>query len=484
LPRSSVQFLGFALAALAATGAWSQNTESPGAASASVEPAVVSSVRVVHERGAPALEVVSSHPVVPTIRALDSPPRLVIDLSNARMGLARKRIPVLQENILTIRAEQYQIVPPITRIVLDLLVPYAYTWDAAGNRLMVRLKPAQSANQDAHAASKESPFQPPQVLSLTPDATPAVVPVTGGVGEVVMAGRRFAAGSSLSAGSETAVLHLSRGGEVRVCPGTTVSVTPSRNARDLMMGMSAGGIETHYALAASASADTVLTPDFRIQFAGPGEFDYAVSTDAHGNTCVRALPGNTSSAIVSELLGDRVYRVKPTEQAVFHLGRIDKVDADVPAECGCPQPVPVMRTDASPASVTPDSALPANVTLAHGEAGSGTKPGNNEASKNAAPQTLSSGPEIRPLPPSRPDEVHIQVEAPFVFRGKPRPEPPPVPTNEAAALTVMQSSDRAARVEAQLETQAEPPPAPDAPAKAEHHGILRRIGRLFTAIFG
>ncbi len=152
--------------------------EIPKTTSPKPEAAVINSVRVVHERGAQALEVVSTHPVVPTIQLLDSPPRLVIDLSNARMGLQRKRIPVQKENILTIRAEQYQIEPPVTRIVLDLLVPYGYSWDVAGNRLMVRLKPPGATNDDADAASKKSPFQPPQVLSLTPAATPAVVPVT------------------------------------------------------------------------------------------------------------------------------------------------------------------------------------------------------------------------------------------------------------------------------------------------------------------
>jgi hypothetical protein len=468
-----VQFVGVVLlAALVVVRALSQSAGPQNTSSPKPEAAVVTRIRIVHERGVPAVEVVSTHPVIPTIRTLDSPPRLVIDLSNTRIGAQRKRIPVLQENILTIRTEQYQIEPPVTRIVLDLLVPYGYSWDAAGNRLMVRLKPPGDPNEDPNAASKKSPFQPPQVLSLTPAPTPAVVPVTSGVGEVVLAGSRSAAGSSLTAGSDTAVLRLTRGGEVRVCPGTTVSVTPSKSVKDLMLGMSTGALETHYTL--DASADTVLTPDFRILLAGPGEFHFAISTDSHGNTCVRGLKGNTSSAIVSELMGDRVYQVKPAEQAVFRSGRIDKVDTDVPLECGCPTPVPVMRTDSSPTTPTPDSELPANSTLAQGSSSEiAAKP------TGGAPQVLSNGPEILPLPPSQPGDVHIQVDAPFVFNAKKITAVPPAPTDEAAALPVMESSARPVRLEAQVQ----PPPAPVTPAKA-HHGLLRRIKGFFAAIFG
>jgi hypothetical protein len=448
------------------------------------EISVVTSVRVVQERGVPALEILSTLPSVPSIQFLNSPPRLVVDLLHARMGLKdmglkEKQIDAPQENILGVRAEQFQADPPIARIVLDLRAPYGYTWDEAGNRLMVRLKPPEEVN----AAAKKPPRRSPGGVMSPPPSRVAVVPVTSGAGDVVLEQSRIAAGSTLTSGGDTAVLRLSRGGEVRICPGSTVSITPAKNANDLMLGMSAGALETHYAL--QSSADTVMTPDFRILFAGPGEFDFAISTNSHGDTCVRGLRGNGSSAIVSELIGDRIYQVKPGEQAVFRAGRIDKVDSNVPLDCGCP---PAIRVERADATAVRDSAV-ANSKLTTGDTQPlelATRPDSNDQQKSdqqklaAETKALASGTETRPLPPSEPNAVHVQIEAPFVYRAKTR-SATPSPTDEAAALPVTTVRSQPA----QLEIQVLPPATPQNSTQSSPtpHRFLRRLKGFFSSIF-
>jgi hypothetical protein len=439
-------------------------------------PPLVTSVRVVHDRGTPAIEILSSGgPVIPEIQALDSPPRLVIDLPNSRLGVTQRRITVRRENILAIRVDQFQQKPPVTRIVLDLAAPYGYSWDGAGHRLMVRLKPAV-----ADTAGKKSPaLEPPTASGLSLGAAPTVVPVTGGSGAMVVAGSRIGSGGSLTAGSDTAVLRLSNGGEIRVCPGTTVSVAVSQTKRDLMLGLSTGSMEAHYTL--RASADTVLTPDFRILFAGPGEFHYAISADAHGNTCVRALPGNTSSAIVSELMGDRIYQVKPAEQAVFHSGQIDKVDGDVPPECGCPPPSQVMRAEAPYAPNVPESELPERARIG-GSATTAAVAGSPGAS---APGTaLTNGPETAPLPPAQANQVHVQVDAPLVFTParKRAASAPPAPVQAVKDLPREESTARQVHLDALIQMPLTQAPLTGKP-KPEHRGFFHRVGGFFAAIF-
>lgn len=381
---------------------------------------MVYSVRPQAEANGPVVEIMAGRPLVPAIRKLENPPRLVIDLPNARLAVHEKRLDFQGSEINGVRLNQFQQDPPVARIVVDLAKPVSYTWDAAGNRLMVRI----------HAAEEARPAAVPAVGR-------AVLPASGVTGGVVLAGSRVATGSAVTAGADTAVLRLGRGGEVLVCPKTTVSVTSSQNGRTLMLGMSTGALEAHYSL--DAAADSILTPDFRILLAGPGEFHYGVSADSHGNTCIQALPGNTAAVIVSELLGDGTYQVKAAQQVMFHSGKLTGADTAVPVNCGCP---PTTASVMLASAVTPD------------------------------PRRPLAGSETAALPALKPSDIHVQVEAPIVFRASDPPPAGPAPAEEAKLLPL-----RELLVPNSFEAVVVPP-------KPVHHGFLGRLRGFFSAIFG
>jgi hypothetical protein len=354
----------------------------------------------------------------------------------------------------------------VARVVVDLLAPRVYNWDAAGNRIVVHL--------GKNPVTNSSPFQAPTVVSLT---SPLQRPLVTGVrsrGPLSLASDEGSVGSAFSAGADTAILRLSSGGEVHVCPGTTVAITPSQTRHNLMLSMNTGALEAHFSL--DASSDSVMTPDFRILLVGPGEFHYAFSADPQGNTCVRALPGNTASAIVSELIGDRTYQVKATDQLLFRSGQLDRVDLAVPLECGCPPArEPQLRAENIPpkeieniAQRPTSTATPANDS--------------RRAASAAAPQPagVSANPNE-----GDPKEIHVQIEAPFVFHAK---GPAPAPVADVAALPLESrpapaapsaplpppSADPAAKTAADQPASANPPP---------QHGFFKKLGGFFSSLF-
>jgi hypothetical protein len=471
--------LAVGLLALGAPGLHSQTPVKPGAKTGSKSAAVpaskiaaIKSFRIVQEKDGPAVEILSTKPLVPSIQAISDPDRLVIDLPNARLDTQQKRISVQADQISAIRADQFQQNPPVARVVLDLLAPRAYTWDGAGNRLVVHL--GKNPNQ-----AGSSPFQQPTVVSLTPAPQPVVAAVRA-AGPLALAGNdnNNDAGSAITAGPDTAVLRLSSGGEVHVCPGTTVSVTPSQNRHNLMLSMNTGALEAHFAL--DASSDSVMTPDFRILLVGPGEFHYAISADSQGNTCVRALPGNTASAIVSELLGDRTYQVKATDQLMFRSGQLDRVDMAVPLECGCPPPRDAPMRATSDLPMQSQAPPPVNASRA---------PVAEAVQAESAPATSLPATGVpaaaAPLDASvAPNELHVQIEAPFVFHAT---GPPPAPVEDVRALPLDSRPREAPAVAAPLPPAANesPKPAGTETASANHppRGFFKRLGGFFAALF-
>ncbi len=433
----------------------SQTTAALDSRSATSQSAAITGLRIVQEKDGPAVEILSTMPLAPSIQAIGNPPRIVIDLPNVTLD-AQKKISVQADEISALRANQFQQNPPIARVVVDLEVPRPYTWDAAGNRLVVHL--GKNPNETG-----SSPFQAPTVPSLASATQPAIASIRAD-GPLSIAGNSGDRGSSITAGPDTAILNLSSGGEVRVCPGTTVSAVPSESRHNVMLSMNTGALEAHLAL--DSSSDSVLTPDFNIVLAGPGEFHFAISANSHGDTCVRSLPGNTAPAMVTELIGDRTYEVKATDQLVFRAGRLDRVDMSVPLECGCPPPrevpmraesgVPVSSSDNETQSkslppVNPNpSATLGNQDTASAQSGAGAPVAASEEAK----------------------QVHVHISSPFVFRAG----PPPTPVEEAAALPF---ESRARAEEPALATPLPPPQV------ASNHAarFFKKIGDFFASLF-
>jgi hypothetical protein len=348
--------------------------------------------------GTPAVEIITTAPVTPKISKLDDRMRLVIDLPNTNMSVPSKLVPVKSQDVSAIRLELSATDPPVVHVEIDLLKPLDYTWEASGNRLLVRL----------HAIATKSPPGPPPIVAAD---FSNVVPVD-----------RVPSGSSVSALSDTTVLRLPRGGDVYVCPRTTVSVNRSRSGPDLMLAIGVGALETHITL--GNSADEVVTPDFRILLRGPGEFDYAIRADSQGNTCVRTLPGNTSPAIIYELMGDGKYEFQPKDQILFHAGRLssedtafhaassDGDDTILPVDCGCPPPPtpPVLLASGAAAG---DAIVPA--TSGASTDPTSAPPGAEPSEATTGAKLPDAGAQMAELPAWQRNLPHAKAEATLTF---------------------------------------------------------------------
>ena len=215
-------------------------------------------------------------------------------------------------------------------------------------------------------------------------------------------------GSQITAGEGSALLKLDRGGQLRICPKTNLSLNAGAGGQALSLGLNAGAMELDYSL--ESGADSLITPDFRLLMISPGSFHLAISVASSGDTCMRSLPGNSASVFVTEMMGSDSYQLAPGKNVLFLKGKIS-LATQAPAMCGCPETSPPSKTEvaqsapAKPPAAEPPAAAadqaaetPASVALP-----------TTEAANAAVPQA--------PQADNQPEAAHLEVDSRFSYRG-------------------------------------------------------------------
>src|SRR5260370_7087026 len=105
-------------------------------------------------------------------------------------------------------------------------------------------------------------------------------------------------GSEVAAGIAPATLQLTRGGQVRLCPKSSLNVNAS--GQGLMVRMNTGAIEIDYRLSQSVTA-LLLKPDFNIRLVGPAGYHFALGMNAQGHTSTKPLPATHTPPSFSHL---------------------------------------------------------------------------------------------------------------------------------------------------------------------------------------
>jgi len=294
------------------------------------------------------------------------------------------------------------------------------------------------------------------------------------------AGASLMSGSQVSAGASAAVIRLTRGGELKVCAQSNITITASASGKETLVGLNGGALETRYRL--GPNADTIVTPDFRLALPGPGDFHFAVGMKPNGDMCVKSLVGNSSAMIVNEVFGDGTHQVRPGDAVLFEKGRVAASRALAPGEdCGCVEVklaelgLPKQELQKAPPVAAEAKPVEKPVELGFPE----------QQSQKAAAAVAEGKPVEKPAPlpqvTTRQDEVITKVDAPIVFRGEElAPKPKAEPANAAAASAPPKAAALPAKEEPKPAAKAaDEPPAPKPVKKRWYQRLGSAIANLF-----
>jgi hypothetical protein len=204
--------------------------------------------------------------------------------------------------------------------------------------------------------------------------------------------------AAVSSNSQTAEITLKRGGEVKVCAGSSVHISqPSMTTArpPLMLALDRGAVEIH---AAAEKTDSILTPDLRFELSGAAALDLRIRVVPNGDTCVENTGKDAPVLHVTQTFGDATYFVRPGQRVLFEHGSLREVVDHEANSCGCPR--------------SGDSL----VLAGKGKRGDGKS--NDAAKNNPFPEAVSQGLINPETPPAPAGEVHAQVTSQLNYSGQ------------------------------------------------------------------
>ena len=248
-------------------------------------------------------------------------------------------------------------------------------------------------------------------------------------------------GSSVTAHEHTADVALARGGTVRVCQTSGVTLSsgsassapagPSPPAEGpLMLALDRGAIELKLN---AITNDIILTPDLRFAVSHSGPIDLRVRVTSNGDTCVEQREAKGPTLLLSDTFGEMTYEVHGGQHLLFEHGNLREVVDHESSPCGCPEAHPV--------------------SLAQAALGA--------SSEHPFPAAESAGlAPIGDVPQAPPGTLHTQVDATVGYDGTSST------TSEPAPMPIAR-------------------PDPAGPSQsAKEHGFGHSVKRFFKRLFG
>ena len=124
---------------------------------------------------------IPAHGVTPHKMLMKNPDRIVLDFRGAQFGSGNQRLTVNQAGVLQVRASQFQVNPPVARVVVDLSKPLPSRVETAGDAVVLRV------GEIATVAPTGSvpPAKPSAAKPIAKAPPPAPAPAQAAEGAVV-----------------------------------------------------------------------------------------------------------------------------------------------------------------------------------------------------------------------------------------------------------------------------------------------------------